>query len=151
MSRRAPWGPASIIRRCRRGRLCRRVDESGALTWAPVGDWIKYYEYRDPGEQQGTRYVPHPRTVAPAPDDRDAGREAAAELQEEDLAPAPPPGRAVRSQTEPSFGPGAVAEDTHLERSERETKAGQTAGRARPRRLDGDPVGSLFPDAMWIQ
>lgn len=44
------------------GRLCRRIDESGEMEWAPHGYWRKHYDYvppRDGPQPQVVCYHPH--------------------------------------------------------------------------------------------
>lgn len=123
------------------GKMCRRVDETGAFEWAPVGDWIKFYEYRDPSRPSGAHYVPHPRSAPTAPlewaavEDDDVAAAVTAQKAvpviairpAAPLAPVPP-----AAQPEVVDGPAPAPE------------------RPRPRTLADDPVGRLFPDAQWM-
>lgn len=121
------------------GKMCRRVDESGAFEWDPVGDWIKFYEYRDPSKPSGAHYVPHPRGVPAAPvewDRADAEEEATVAVE-----PEPAPLVAVRLAATlprdlPASRPAAVESPAPAPE--------------RPRTLADDPVGRLFPDAQWM-
>ncbi|MEW5930013.1 MAG: hypothetical protein AB1941_21370 [Gemmatimonadota bacterium] len=123
------------------GKMCRRVDESGAFEWAPVGDWIKYYEYRDPSQPSGAHYVPHPRGVPAAPVEweRAGGEEDSTAATE----PEPAPLVAVRlTATLPRDLP--IAQPAAVE------SPAPAPERPRPRTLADDPVGRLFPDAQWM-
>jgi hypothetical protein len=122
------------------GKMCRRVDEHGAFEWAPVGDWIKFYEYRDPSQPSGAHYVPHPRGVPAAPVEW-----AAVEDDDEDAAPTTAPKAipvvAIRPAAAlppvlPAALPQAAESPAHVPE--------------RPRTLADDPVGRLFPDAQWM-
>jgi hypothetical protein len=122
------------------GKMCRRVDESGEFDWAPVGDWIKFYEYRDPSKPSGAHYVPHPRSVPAVPVEweRADGEEELTAIE-----PEPAPLVAVRLTA-------ALPRDLPAAQPEVVEVPAPAPERPRPKTLADDPVGRLFPDAQWM-
>lgn len=128
------------------GKMARRTHESGAFEWVPVGDWIKFYEYRDRSEPTGVHYVPHPRTLPQAPAAWIPAEDAGAEPESErEVLPAasvreaaPPRERAVPALVIPAADAGGEAY----------SRPAEDRSHARP--MVEDPVGKLFPDAQWM-
>lgn len=136
------------------GKMCRRVDESGAFEWDPVGDWIKFYEYRDPSKPSGAHYVPHPRSVPAAPvvwavveeeDDEDAAAAAVPEAVPAVIARA-----AVLPRLEPAVPAGVLPRDLPAAQPEAAESPAPAPERPRPQLMENDPVGRHFPDAQWM-
>ncbi len=133
------------------GKMARRIDESGAFEWIPVGDWIKFYEYRDRSEPVGVHYVPHPRTLPQAPAGWDPADETGAELEVERedppvlvVEPAAPPAR----EPSPPAGTVSLAVPAAEPAAQAYRRPAEDRSHARP--MGEDPVGKLFPDAQWM-
>lgn len=133
------------------GKMARRTDESGAFEWIPVGDWIKFYEYRDRSEPTGVHYVPHPRTLPQAPAAWTPAEEVGADLEaeREDALPVavhrtPLPAR------EPAMPAGAGPLDVLVVEPVGEAYSRPASDRSNARPMVEDPVGKLFPDAQWM-
>jgi hypothetical protein len=122
------------------GKMARRTDESGAFEWVPVGDWIKFYEYRDRSEPTGVHYVPHPRTLPQAPAAWIPAEDAGAELEgEREVLP-------VASVREAAVRPLVIP----VADAGGEAYSRPATDRSNMRPMVEDPVGKLFPDAQWM-
>jgi len=133
------------------GKMARRTDESGAFEWVPVGDWIKFYEYRDRSEPTGVHYVPHPRTLPQAPAAWIPAEESGGDLEDEQGGP---PAAAVQPATSPVPEPAVTIAIRPLDvialEPAGEAYSRPASDRSNARPMVEDPVGKLFPDAQWM-
>lgn len=53
------WGDVGVAE----GKLCRRMDETGALRWAPAGEWRKSYDFVPRQREEGTSAAYHQAVV----------------------------------------------------------------------------------------